>query len=166
MVDRFERTVAEDEAGIRLDLFLARQPEVASRSVARGLVEQGHVTVAGAKAKPGLQLEAGQAVAFAIPDEEPWDPLSGGGQPVPDVPVLYEDPWLVAINKPAGLASHPPEAMAATKVFLNESDGTAGDGRFEACAETSATLADGDECRRMLRYFLAASQAAKPSRTP
>ena len=64
------------------------------------------------------------------------------------------------------LASHPPGAMAATKAFLNESDGTAGDRHFEACAETSATLADGDECRRMLRDFWAASQAAKPSRNP
>ena len=45
MTQRFERTVSQDEDGIRLDLFLARQPEVSSRSMARGLVEQGHVTL-------------------------------------------------------------------------------------------------------------------------
>jgi enoyl-CoA hydratase/carnithine racemase len=64
------------------------------------------------------------------------------------------------------LASHPPGAMAATKAFLNGLDGTDRDGPFDATAETSATLADGDECRRMLRDFWTASQAAKTSRTP
>jgi enoyl-CoA hydratase/carnithine racemase len=64
------------------------------------------------------------------------------------------------------LASHPPGAMAATKAFLNGLDGTDRDGPFDATAETSATLADGDECRRMLRDFWTASQATKTSRTP
>lgn len=128
MVHRFERTVGEEEAGIRLDLFLARQPEVASRSMARGLVEQGHVTLSGAKPKPSLQLEAGQAVAFVIPDEEPFDPLSGGGAPAPDVPVLYEDAFLVAVNKPAGLASHPPEG----KGFVGHTVASFGRARYGA----------------------------------
>jgi enoyl-CoA hydratase/carnithine racemase len=64
------------------------------------------------------------------------------------------------------LASHPPGAMAATKAFLNGLDGTDRDGAFDATAETSATLADGDECRRMLRDFWTASLAVKASRTP
>jgi enoyl-CoA hydratase/carnithine racemase len=64
------------------------------------------------------------------------------------------------------LASHTPGTMAATKAFLNECDGTDRDERFVATAASSATLADGDECRRMLSDFWAASQAAKPSRNP
>lgn len=64
------------------------------------------------------------------------------------------------------LATHPPGAIAATKAFLNAADGTDRDDRFDATAETSATLAGGDECHRMLRDFWAATSAAKHSRNP
>jgi len=106
MTDSITRTVRPAEAGIRLDLFLANQPEVGGRGQARRLVEQGKVNIAGQKVRPGLFLDEGQDVTFTV--EPPADPLAPD-LPAPTIRVLYEDEWLCAVDKPAGLAVHPPE---------------------------------------------------------
>lgn len=100
--------VAPADAGTRLDLFLARQPEVGGRAAAKRLIEAGKVRVGEARVRAGLALLPGQIVEF-LPDlPPPGDPLAPD-LPLPEVPILYEDEWLVAIDKPAGLAAHPPE---------------------------------------------------------
>jgi 23S rRNA pseudouridine1911/1915/1917 synthase len=100
------RTVGPGVEPIRLDVFLASQPEVGSRVAARRLVDQGHVVVEGQRVKPGLFLAAGQRVTFTV--QPATDPLAPD-QPLPEVRVLYEDASLCVIDKPAGLAVHPPE---------------------------------------------------------
>lgn len=103
------RNVAAADEGIRLDVFLANQAEVGARPLARQLVESGAVRVSGVggRLKPGYFLTAGQVVEFAVDPQPTWDPLAPD-LPLPEVRVLYEDPWLVAIDKPAGLTVHPP----------------------------------------------------------
>jgi 23S rRNA pseudouridine1911/1915/1917 synthase len=108
MVMAFLRTVPPDASGVRLDVFLARQAEVGSRAAARRIVEQGLVTVGGRRVRAGASLAAGDAVAFDVPAELLGDPLAPD-LPLPDVRVLYDDAALCAIDKPAGLAAHPPE---------------------------------------------------------
>ena len=49
----FSRPITAAEAGMRLDVFLARQPEVGTRVRAKELIEQGYVSIQGQKAKPG-----------------------------------------------------------------------------------------------------------------
>lgn len=102
------RLVSSTDAGSRLDLFLARQPEVGSRSRAREMIDAGLVEVPGAAARPGLSLDPGQEVRFPGAMPAPHDPLAGDGGPPPVLRILYADAWLCAIDKPAGLASHPP----------------------------------------------------------
>lgn len=111
------RIVTEAEAGLRLDQFLARQPEVGSRARARELIDRHLVAVAPGggsevRLKAGLFLEPGQAVTFDATPPLPRDPLGGDGCPAPDLPVLFADDWIVVVDKPAGLASHPPEDRA------------------------------------------------------
>ncbi|HEX5052011.1 MAG TPA: RluA family pseudouridine synthase [Planctomycetota bacterium] len=93
---------------MRLDVFLSGQPEVAGRPLARRLVELGKVTVGGRPARPGLSLRADEVVAFEVEPQAPFDPLAPD-LPLPEIPVLYEDDWLCAIDKPVGIAAHPPE---------------------------------------------------------
>lgn len=95
---------------MRLDVFLARQPEVGTRVRAKELIEQGYVSIQGQKAKPGAFLIEGLQVEFTVPKAlvEPF----GAGEPPPQLSVLYVDDYLVAIDKPAGLAAHPPEHKA------------------------------------------------------
>lgn len=102
------RVVAASAAGQRLDQFLAGQAEVGGRSLARRLIEDGKVQVGGQRPRPGLYLEAGQVVTFRVDLDAARDPLAPD-LPLPEVRVLFDDPWLCAIDKPAGLAAHPSE---------------------------------------------------------
>lgn len=102
------RVVEPASAGVRLDVFLAKQPEIGNRSRARDLIDAGLVEVAGEKLKAGLVLSAGCAVRFALAEHAAVDPLRPTGEP-PVVPVLYEDRCMLVIDKPIGLTAHPPE---------------------------------------------------------
>ena len=106
MPNHHTKTVSAAEAGLRLDVYLGNQPEVGGRALGKHLIELGRVTVAGARAKPGLYLEALQVVTFVVDVEAVRDPLAPD-LPLPTVRVLYDDPWLCAIDKPPGLAAHP-----------------------------------------------------------
>ncbi len=68
------------------------------------LIDQGHVQVDQAPAKPGLKLKRGQLVTLFIPDLKPCR-LS----PEPDISfeILYQDHEIIVVNKPAGLVVHP-----------------------------------------------------------
>lgn len=101
-----------EEVGLRLDVFLANQPEVSNRSQARRLVDGGFVQVHGERVRPGLLLAVGQVVQFRLDPGEQRDPLAPD-LPLPEVPVLFDDPDLCAIDKPPGLAAHPPESRRA-----------------------------------------------------
>jgi 23S rRNA pseudouridine1911/1915/1917 synthase len=102
------RQVDPSAAGMRLDVFLASQPEVGGRALAKQLVDDGKATVDGRRATPGLYLEAGQQVVFTVDIAVVRDPLAPD-LPLPEVRVLFDDPHLCAIDKPAGLAAHPAE---------------------------------------------------------
>ena len=108
MSDAIQRTVPASHAGARLDVYLASQPEIGNRSRARDLLDAGLVEVPGHRLKPGLPLVAGMVVQFRLAVPVDRDPLVPDA-PLPEVPILYEDNCLVAIDKPAGLTAHPPE---------------------------------------------------------
>ncbi len=95
--------VAEQDAGLRLDVFLAGQLPDYSRSVLRRLIPTDAVRVDGQQAKVAYRLQPGQRVTFfpvALPQTGP--------QPE-DIPleILYEDEHLVVVDKPAGMVVHP-----------------------------------------------------------
>ena len=108
------RIVSEQEQGLRLDQFLARQPEVQSRGRARLLLDSAKVQVPGHKVRPGLELEAGMQVAFDAASLPSLDRLhgQGSGKEPPRLVVLHEDASIVVIDKPPGLVSHPPEGKS------------------------------------------------------
>ncbi len=57
------------------------------------------------------------------------------------------------------LATRGPQALRATKAWLNELDGSVLDQPFELCAHASAALTAGEEATEMLRDFWARRQA-------
>jgi 23S rRNA pseudouridine1911/1915/1917 synthase len=94
--------VAAEEVGARLDVTLARHANL-SRSAVQRLVEQGLVTVSGASARKRHELRLGEEVAWELPARR---------QPIlsaEDVPygMVYEDDWLLVVDKPAGVVVHP-----------------------------------------------------------
>ena len=100
-VRRFQ--VGAPSAGTRLDLFLAGACSDLSRSRIQKLIEDGAVLVRGAPARRSHVVRAGEEVTIAVPEPRKAEiapeaiPLS----------VLFEDPHVLAIDKPAGLVVHP-----------------------------------------------------------
>jgi 23S rRNA pseudouridine1911/1915/1917 synthase len=97
---RFE--VGADEAGARLDVVLAARAGL-SRTVAQKIIEDGRVTVAGLPARKRDSLRDGDEVAYELPPERP-SVLAAEEVPYG---VVYEDDWLMVVDKPPGVVVHP-----------------------------------------------------------
>ncbi len=93
--------VTEEQAGQRLDSFLAGHLE--SRSEAVRAIQDGRVVVNGAAAKKSQSVEVGDEVSITPPEtaEAP------AGEVNVEIPVVFQDEHLLVIDKPAGLVVHP-----------------------------------------------------------
>jgi 23S rRNA pseudouridine1911/1915/1917 synthase len=98
-----EFLVSADDAGTRLDTFLGSQPGLGSRSQVARWIQSGAVTVDGARRVKSYLLSEGERVAVEPAEEAP--PLLAAEDLA--VPVLYEDEWLLVVDKPAGMPVHP-----------------------------------------------------------
>jgi 23S rRNA pseudouridine1911/1915/1917 synthase len=97
-------TVGTQEAGERLDRFLARRMPQLSRSRLQALIRAGRVARDGkAVAALGHRTKAGETYAVHVPEPEPAVPQA---QPMP-LAIVHEDADLIVIDKPAGLTVHP-----------------------------------------------------------
>ena len=95
--------VALDDAGLRLDSFLATRIEGWSRARLQRLIESEDVLVNSKPAKPSYKLRENDEleVELAAPPASSFAP-----EPIP-IEIVYEDETLVVVNKPAGLVVHP-----------------------------------------------------------
>ena len=91
-----------DEAGKRLDLVLHQRFPQYSRARLQDWIKDGRVLVNGEARRASYLVRSGEAV-----DVEPAGPapLHAAPEEIP-LTVLYEDPDLVAIDKPAGMVVH------------------------------------------------------------
>jgi 23S rRNA pseudouridine1911/1915/1917 synthase len=96
-------TVPAGRAGDRLDRYLPEALPGLSRVRVRRLIEEGRVLLSGAPARPAARLRGGEAVTVEVP---PAAPLDLAPEDVP-LKVLHEDPWLLVVEKPAGMVVHP-----------------------------------------------------------
>ena len=96
-------TIDTDQAGIRLDAYLASQIESWSRARLQRLIENEDVLVNGKPAKPSYKLRQHDKVEVELiaPATDVFTPEN-----IP-VEIVYEDETLVVVNKPAGLVVHP-----------------------------------------------------------
>ena len=91
-------TVTPEDAELRLDQLIAKRTELSRRSAREALkrggvqVDRKRVKVAGKLVKPGLEVR----VAYD-PDLPPV--------PTTPIPIVFEDAWLIAVDKPAGIAT-------------------------------------------------------------
>jgi 23S rRNA pseudouridine1911/1915/1917 synthase len=103
VTDRRSLTIPPELAGLRLDVALARAFGDLSRARAQALIEEGHATVGGARAKPAQRLREGDLLELRIPPPEP------SGLVAQDLPlaVLHEDRAILVLDKAAGMVVHP-----------------------------------------------------------
>lgn len=88
---------------VRLDTFLHSRYPAVSRTILRRLIEAGHITVNGQTVKPAHRPRAGELVTVHWPEPRP---AQAQPEPIP-LDILYEDAWLLVLNKPAGMVVHP-----------------------------------------------------------
>ncbi len=98
-------TIPPTTAGKRLDALLGELYPQASKSAIKALFAADAVTCNNKKAAKGLKVQAGDVIHTSPPAiDAPAIVL-----PNPAIPlsIVYEDAWIIALNKPAGMACHP-----------------------------------------------------------
>ncbi|MHC5110541.1 MAG: RluA family pseudouridine synthase [Planctomycetota bacterium] len=92
--------------GRRLDKYLqGRYPRI-SRNVLQRFIKQGDVTVNGMPSKASYEPAVGDVIEVTLPPAPPCEIVPE------DIPldIIYEDEWMFAINKQAGIVCHPANA--------------------------------------------------------
>ena len=96
--------LSPEAAGQRLDRALAAARPALSRARLQALMTQGRVSAAGVTVfDASIKALANVDYAISVPAPAPADPQS---QAIP-LDVLFEDPHLIVVDKPAGMAAHP-----------------------------------------------------------
>jgi len=90
--------------GHRLDLALTAVLTWRSRSSVHRLIDGGFVHVDGRAVPASRRVRLGETIVVDVPPNPTANPDPGAGV---EFPVLYEDRWMIAVDKPAGMAVHP-----------------------------------------------------------
>jgi 23S rRNA pseudouridine1911/1915/1917 synthase len=138
--------VEPERAGARVDQFVAAVVPGLSVAAARRLVEGGAVRVDGRVGKKGARLSAGQSIEVddqAKVAEASPDARRVTAEPAAPLALLLVDEMFVAIDKPAGVPSHPRapgEGGTAANALV---------ARFPECAGASPDPREGGLCHRL-----------------
>ena len=97
-----ELTAGPEDAGARLDAFLAARGAADSRAAAQRLIRAGAVMVSGAPRPKNHRLAPGEVVAVG----EVAEPPSSDATEV-RFETVHEDEHLLVVDKPAGVVTHP-----------------------------------------------------------
>lgn len=90
-------------SGVRVDSFLAKQLRNYTTWRLHRMVAAGLATIDEQPAEPADRVFTGQCVSLKLVESP--DKLL---EPCHDrVTIIYEDPWLLVVDKPAGLVAHP-----------------------------------------------------------
>ena len=94
---------AAENSGERLDKLIAGADETLTRSAVQNLIEAGAVLLNGRIASKSAVPKEGDEIRVEIPD-----PTGIDAQPE-EIPleIVYEDEWLLVVNKPKGMVVHP-----------------------------------------------------------
>ncbi len=103
-MQRLSLTVPLESEGVRLDKFLAGEVAGHSRSHIQRLIDDGCVSLPRVRdAKASTALRVGDTVVIELSAPVPAAPE---GEDLP-LTILFDDPDLIVIDKPAGLVVHP-----------------------------------------------------------
>src|SRR3954454_19317759 len=107
-----EYRIDEDNAGVRLDKFLRKRLSQVPVSHLFKMIRTKKVRVNGRRAQPEQQLQAEDVITVRGDEKQLTTPVPEAErtQPPPDLTqlkVIYEDDWIMVIDKPTGMAAHP-----------------------------------------------------------
>jgi 23S rRNA pseudouridine1911/1915/1917 synthase len=164
--DTLELTVPPEQAGMRLDQFLAGA--AGSRSAAQALIDAGGVLVNGSRQAKRHLLRAGDVVLMA-PAASAQTQAGASGDPEAEFAVAYEDEHLLVIDKPAGVVVHPARghqtgtlAQALASRVTGGEEGRAGIvHRLDRDTSGLLVVARNDQVHRALKSLLAARRLVR-----
>ncbi|MDR3321096.1 MAG: RluA family pseudouridine synthase [Synergistaceae bacterium] len=94
--------MTDELAGHRLDFAVSRELGI-SRSYAQNLIKDGRVSCGTVRLKPSIRVRKGETYEINVP---PPEKLNLEPEDIP-FDVVYSDPDIIVVNKPAGLVVHP-----------------------------------------------------------
>ncbi|QIB26270.1 RluA family pseudouridine synthase [Caloranaerobacter azorensis] len=95
--------VVEDDIDERVDSYLAKKLEEASRSYIKKLIKDGHIKVNNLQVKPKYVVNKGDVITVELPEPEKLELIP---QDLP-IEIVYEDEDVAVVNKPRGMVVHP-----------------------------------------------------------
>lgn len=103
MKNHFEIHVPPGQHKERLDTYIARHVENATRNKVQEAIKNGEVLVNGNQIKPSYPIQPDDVIRVDLSRPDPPDVKPE------DIPldILYEDEYLLVVNKPAGMVTHP-----------------------------------------------------------
>jgi 23S rRNA pseudouridine955/2504/2580 synthase len=109
-----EYRIEEDSAGMRLDKYLRRRLATVPTSHLFKMIRVKKVRVNGKRAQPEQLLAPGDVISIRGDEQQLLGPPAGGERKPPPPPpvdpsslvILLEDDWLMAVDKPSGMAVH------------------------------------------------------------
>lgn len=103
MMEQFEFFIEEKDSGIRIDRVLTEKMEEYSRSYLQKLLKEQQVSVNHKPAKANYKVQTGDSVCVMVPELKEPDITA---EEIP-LDILYEDDYLLVVNKPKGMVVHP-----------------------------------------------------------
>ncbi|MBN9246443.1 MAG: RluA family pseudouridine synthase [Hyphomicrobium sp.] len=109
ITSRIEVGAGPEDAGQRVDRWLATKIDCMSRARVQSLIRDGHVRAGATIGEPRTPVKPGVTYTVSLPEAEA---IGVEGEDLP-LEIVYEDDDLIVIDKPAGLVVHPSAGHAS-----------------------------------------------------
>lgn len=101
--ERIRIVVAAGQKRERIDIYLTHQVQNATRTKVQEAIEKGLVLVNGHPVKPSHPVSPGDVIDITLPRPPRPEAVA---ENIP-LDIVYEDEFLLVVNKPAGMVTHP-----------------------------------------------------------
>jgi 23S rRNA pseudouridine1911/1915/1917 synthase len=101
---KVEFVVSQRQQKERIDKFLAAQLEASSRAKIQRFIDDKRVLVNGEPVRASYRICPADEIVVSIPTSKPPEGITPENI---DLDIVYEDEWLIVVNKPAGMVTHP-----------------------------------------------------------
>lgn len=103
MRNHFTISIPAGQQKVRLDVYLTSHVENATRNKVQEAIKNGEITVNGAPVKVSYSIQPNDSIEVHLNRPDPPDVKA---ENIP-LDIVYEDEYLLVVNKPAGMVTHP-----------------------------------------------------------
>ena len=102
--DNYKETITVNKKDIRLDIFLSEHFDSLSRTKIKNFILDNRILINGKAESPSFILKGDEKIKCDFSIDEPSYKIKPENI---DLDIIYEDDYLIVINKPSGLVVHP-----------------------------------------------------------